>query len=79
MQIDIEKKLWVYVGRVPWRKARLGIVVGFGYREDAQPGEIVWRHYWQWSSDRLPHFLWANGKIIGYSAFGRCRVWDWHW
>lgn len=75
MQIDIEKKCWIYVGNDPMHHARVGVFIGFGYREDAEPGEIMWRHYWHWSSASLPHLLWRGWRPIGFCAFGRCRVW----
>lgn len=75
MQIDIEKRCWIFVGRDLMHDAWVGIFFGFGYREDAKPGEIVWRHYWSWSSRSLPRFIWDGWRIIGYRAFGYNRVW----
>ncbi len=76
MQIDIEKRCWIYVGRDILRDARLGIFIGFGYREDSEPGEIMWRHWWSWSSASLPYVIWRGWRPIGFCAFGRCRIWQ---
>jgi hypothetical protein len=74
--IERKKKFVLRIGK-PWpiSRARFGIEFGSGYRDDAEPGEIIWRHYWRWTSDRIPHLLWRGWRPIGYCAFGRCRVW----
>lgn len=75
MHIGVEQKFSIIVGRNFMRNGAFGISVGFGYRDDAEPGEIIWRHFWQWS------FLWPVKIWRGQSAwfieygFGhRCRV-----
>lgn len=75
MQIEIEKRLSIYIGPDPMHGARLGVFVGFGFREDAEPGETIWRHYWQWSSRSLPRIIWCGRRPIGVRAFGRTRLW----
>ncbi len=76
MQINIEKRCLIYIGRDYYRHARLEIFIGIGFREDAKIGEIVWLHYWGWSSASLPYIIWRGWRPIGFCAFGRCRVWS---
>lgn len=72
--VDIEKCCWIYVGRDVIGNARLAIFIGFGFREDAEPGETVFRHFWKWSSASLPYVIWRRWRPIGFCAFGRCRM-----
>lgn len=60
-------------GRVPWRDRRFTIEVGFGFRPDAEPGEIRWRYWRSWSIPRC-RLIRRGRQIIGFEAWGRCRV-----
>jgi hypothetical protein len=72
----------VLVGRQWGLDACVGIWIGVGFRSEAEPGEVYWRHSWYWSSASLPRvilreFRWRGIKIVlpvGYRAFGRARI-----
>jgi hypothetical protein len=74
VRIQIDRKFNFYLGRNFYADRPLLIWFGFGWREDAGEGEIPWRHFWSWSPSPWK-ILWRDGRIAGFCAFGRCRVW----
>lgn len=83
MNIGSRRLGWVIrIGRDFWYDALLSIEIGVGFRQDAELGEIPWRHYWRWSSASLPALIFRQmswrGIVItlpaGFRAFGRQRI-----
>ena len=72
MHVGIERKLSIVAGRDYIRRRPFGISIGFGFREDAEPGEIIWRHYWEWSF-RWPIEIWWDGAWFIEYGFGYRR------
>jgi hypothetical protein len=66
-----------YAGREYWGggdRHRLRISIGIGHRSDAPLNEIPWRHWWSWSPELLRLIRDYDRRIIGFCAFGRCRI-----
>lgn len=80
MHIGRERKFSIYAGRDFASGSRFAMAVGFGFRDDAEPGEIVWRHWWK-LVPRMPVVIRRalDGWIVEY-GFGfnrRCRLFRW--
>jgi len=72
MRVHIEKRLFIEIGR-GMASGRYEIFIGWGWNKDQYPNEISWRHWWLWQP-RMPRLIRSRGSIIGFCAFGRCRV-----
>ena len=68
MHIGVERKFSIIAGSDYMRNRPFGISIGFGFRDDAEPGEIVWRCYWQ-CSFRWPVKIW-RGQSAWFIEYG---------
>lgn len=73
MEIRRDRKFYLYVGRDFYSCRPFCIFIGLGKREDAAEGDIIFKWWWKWSP-RFPQIIWNGWKPVGYSTFGRTRI-----
>jgi hypothetical protein len=70
----IGKDLLIRLRTQKYGRRMFEIAVGFGWRDDAPINEIPWRFWWSLDLDP-PKLIYGPGrKIIGFCAFGWCRI-----
>lgn len=75
MEIGVDKKFVVRVGRDFMYRRTFRIFIGWQYVATAPPCMIEWGRHWEWSPS-FPKLIWRGGRVVGWSAFGRSHVYD---